>query len=227
MDPTEVGFMPATRIVIVDDHDLVREGLSALLRQAGGLEIAGQANSGESGIALVKETRPDIVLMDVQMEGMNGIEATRQIVSAFPEVRVIALTMMNDTSVLEAMLRAGAMGFILKCEPPAVLIQAIREVAARRPFLCPAIASKATESFMKLLQKFSPAESAGLTPAECTVLALTAQGKSIKEIAAELKISVRTVNGHRSRIHQKLGISGDAQMTKAAIKLGLATIEDL
>ncbi|HEY3320165.1 MAG TPA: response regulator transcription factor [Planctomycetota bacterium] len=215
--------MAATRVVIVDDHDLLRESLSALLQKEDGIEVVGQANSGYSGVAVVKETRPAVVLMDVNMEGMDGIEATRQIIEALPRTGVIALTISGETSVLEAMLRAGASGFVTKSEAPPVLLRAISEVAAGRVFLCPKIADTAADSFVKVLRQYSPAQAAGLTTAECSVLSLTAHGKSIKEIAAELEISPRTVNAHRAHIREKLGVSSDAEMTRCAIKFGLVT----
>ncbi|HEY3325002.1 MAG TPA: response regulator transcription factor [Planctomycetota bacterium] len=217
--------MPVTRVLIVDDHNLVREGISSLLKQVHGIEVVGEANSGPSALAIAKETEPEIVLMDVNMPGMNGIEATRQIHQALPTARFIALTVSDDVPLLEAMLRAGASGFVVKSRSAEVLIQAIRDVAAGNVFICPELAKRALKSFVKLVRQLNPAESAGLTSSECAVLTLVASGKSNKQIAAELNISPRTVQVHRTHINQKLNISSDAEMTKCAIRFGLTPLD--
>jgi DNA-binding NarL/FixJ family response regulator len=212
-----------TRIVIADDHMLMRQGLRAILEKVPDLEVVGEAENGQAAAELAAKLQPDIVLMDINMPVLNGIDGTRLIMNATPVTRIIALTMNADRQILENMLRAGANGFVLKDCAAEQLLNAIREVVAGRTFLCPEIASLAVSEFVQRVRLANPAERVGLTPAECNVLRLLASGKSNKEIAASLHISPRTVEVHRTHIQQKLGVSGVAELTKYAIHLGLTS----
>jgi DNA-binding NarL/FixJ family response regulator len=212
------------RVILADDHTIVREGLRALLESCPGIEILAEAKNGQEAVAAARQLAADLVLMDVSMPVMNGIEATRQITTANPSVRVVALTMNADKQIVESMLHAGAVGFLLKDCSLEELKQTIEDAMAGRPHLAKAITEKLVKSFVDSARQEHPAAKAGLTPAECEVLRKIADGRSNKEMAAALKISIKTVEAHRANIAAKLDLHSAAELTKFAISVGLTNL---
>ncbi len=205
-------------ILLAEDHAVVREGLRAYLSAAEGIAIAGEAADGRTAVELAARLRPAVVLMDVGMPRLNGIEATRQILLDNPAARVLALSARSDDEAVARMIAAGARGFVEKQSPGETLLQAIRELAAGRDFFSPAI----TRRLLRMGQLAAPAGArrSVLTPREEQVLQLVAEGAPNKQIAAELGISIKTVDKHRQQLMAKLGIHDTAGLTRYAILSG-------
>jgi len=204
------------RIAIVDDDPLVRMGLKAIVGSEPGWDVVGEAGDGAEAIAVVEQTRPDVVLMDVRMPGMDGLEATRHIVAEFPESKVLVLTTFEvDEYVFEAM-RSGASGFVLKRVPPPELIEAVRVVAAGESLIFPASTRGVIEKFAAT----TGADLPDLTEREQDVLRLLARGRSNTEIAADLFVSVETVKSHVASILLKLGVRDRTQAVIVAYESG-------
>jgi len=217
------------RIVIVDDHRLFREGVASLLKQAAGLALVGEASSGEECLPLVEELMPDIVLMDINMPGLGGIEATRMLVSRQPNVGVIMLTMLEDDESVFAAISAGARGYVLKDADRGSLIRAIRSIAHGEALLSSAVAQRVLEQFSKLKPMIAPQQTNTLAPIfkeltarEMEVLKLIVKGYRNREIAAQLVISEKTVGNHISNIFSKLQVNDRSQAILRAIKGGLS-----
>ena len=201
------------RILVVDDHGLMRDGLRALLAREPDLEVAGDAADGHEAVALAASLRPDVVLMDVCMPGLDGVEATRRIVEARPATRVLGLSMHADRTYVHGMFAAGATGYVLKSAAPKELFEAIRAVHAARRYVSPGIAGAPDGP--------RPA----LAARELEVLRLLADGKSSKEVAAELGLAVSTVETYRRQIMAKLDLHSVAELTKYALRHGLTAID--
>ncbi|MDX1415683.1 MAG: response regulator transcription factor [Candidatus Promineifilaceae bacterium] len=214
--------MQPIRVLVVDDHQLFREGLTALLNAAAETEVAGDAGSGVEAIAQTKSLAPDVVLMDIQMPDMNGIEATRRILVDHPQTGVIMLTMLEDDDSLFAAMCAGARGYILKGADKAEVLRTITAVAEGQALFGPAIAGRLSRFF----QKGSQMESAvvpfpDLTDREREVLTLIARGMNNSDIAQQLHISVKTVSNHISNIFNKLQVADRSQVIVKAREAGL------
>jgi two-component system response regulator NreC len=213
------------RIIIADDHQIVRQGLKVLIEKEPDMQVVGEAEDGQSTVNLTKKLRPHVVLMDIKMPDLNGIEATRQILSELPDVKIIALSMYPDQRFVMNMLKSGARGYLLKDSAFEELAQAIRLVMANKTYLCPLV----TEVVVKDLVTLNPASNqtalAVLTSREREVLRLLAEGKRTSQIAQLLDISVKTVDTHRQQIVHKLGIRSLAELTKYAIREGLTSLE--
>ncbi|MCA8976146.1 MAG: response regulator transcription factor [Planctomycetes bacterium] len=212
------------RILLVDDHDIMREGLATLLQQAGH-EIIGQARDGREGLRMAGKLTPDLVVMDIGMPGMNGVEATRQILALKPAPKVIALSMHADRSYVGNMLEAGARGYVLKECAFDELAHAIATVADGGVHMSGKIAGVVVGDYINRLGNKPPRASGELTKKEREVLQLVAEGKSTKEIAKTLFVTVKTIETHRQRIMNRLGIRSIAQLTKYAIRQGLTTLD--
>ena len=212
-------------VLIVDDQALVRAGFRALIESADDLEVVGEAEDGGQAIALAKELGPDVILMDVRMPVLDGIEATRRIFSEGVESKVIVLTTFDLDEYVHEALRAGAGGFLLKDTRPADLLEAIRIVHAGEALLDPAITRKLIEEFVKRPAPSDavPADLDVLTPREQEVLGLVARGMSNAEIAEELVLSAATAKTHVSRIMMKLHARDRAQLVVLAYETGLVT----
>ncbi|WP_298266666.1 response regulator transcription factor [Geobacter sp.] len=214
------------KVVVVDDHKIMREGLRSLLERENDLLVVGEADTGRQAIQCVSDTAPDLVLMDLSMPEMNGIEATRRIVEEFPDVRVLALSMHSDRRFIEEALAAGACGFLLKDCAFDELVVAIREVTAGRYYLSPRIAGVVVSDFLGRHGRPQPVPAARrLTPREREVLQLVAEGKNTKEIAFALGVSVKTVETQRTQIMKKLKMGSVAELTKYAIREGLTSLD--
>jgi DNA-binding NarL/FixJ family response regulator len=209
------------RILVVDDHSLVRQGIAALLGATEGMVVVGQASTGMEAVPMCRDTTPDVVVMDVSMPDMNGVEATERIHGDCPEARVLGMSMHAEPSFVERMLMAGAAGYLLKNSPLPDLQAAVRAVAEGHAFFSPEVASM-------VLNRYVPhAEQARetLKPAERKILQLVAEGKSSKEIGEMLCMSVRTVEKHRLQIMKRLGLKNMAALIKYAIKEGFSTLD--
>lgn len=212
------------RVLLVDDHTLFREGVSSLLERTGGVVLAGEASTGEQAIALADELLPDIVLMDLNMPGMGGIEATRAITSRNPNIGVIVLTMFEDDESVFSALKAGARGYVLKDADRGALLRAIRAVSRGEALLGPSIARR-------LIEQFNPPVPAApepriideLTPREMEVLKLITEGLRNREIAERLFISEKTVGTHISNIFSKLQVADRSQAILRAFRSGLVS----
>jgi DNA-binding NarL/FixJ family response regulator len=211
------------RVVVVDDQEMVREGFSALLNAQEDIEVVGAAGNGVEGVALARNVKPDVVLMDVRMPEMDGLTATRLLLNGSVDTKVLVLTTFDlDDYVYEA-LQAGASGFLLKHAPARELLNAVRVVAAGDALLAPSITKRLIEDFVKSrrTERVRPAQLGVLTERETEILVLIAQGLSNTEIAAHLVLAEQTVKTHVSRVLTKLGLRDRAQAVIAAYETGL------
>ena len=207
------------RVLIVDDHAIVRKGIRALLSEADGFEVVGEAGNGQEAVLRAEESNPDVILMDLLMPGMDGIEATRQITSRQPKARILVLTSFAADNKVFPAIKAGALGYLLKDSSPDELIRAIRQVHRGEPSLHPTIARKLLQEIARPAER-QPAPEA-LTDREMTVLRLIAQGLSNQEIADRIAVSEPTVRTHVSRILGKLHLASRTQAALYAMREGL------
>lgn len=214
------------RIVIADDHALVREGTRQILENHPGLVVAGEAQDGEEAVAMVSRLQPDVVLMDIAMPKLNGIDATRIIKKESPATSVLILTAYDDDQYIFALLDAGAAGYLLKNVRGEELAQAVRAVAEGESVLHPAIAAKVFKRYTRSDQAVDE-EIEPLTDRESEVLAIAARGLSNKMIARELSLSDRTVQVHLSNIFGKLGVASRTEAVITALRRGLLHLEEI
>lgn len=213
--------MSEIRVLLVDDHDVVRDGLRALLEQEPGMAIVGDAGDGPSGLKLARQLRPNVVVMDVRMQGGDGIEACREIVETVPEASVLILTSFGTEDAVMAALVAGASGFLVKNTGRTAFVDAIRALASGHSLLDPSVTRGVTQRLVALARQDGPAEVAGLSPREREVLLYLAQGQTNREIAERLVISTATARNHVSHILEKLGLSRRSEAAALAARLGL------
>jgi DNA-binding NarL/FixJ family response regulator len=218
----------ATTILLADDHQLIREGIRSLIEKLPGLKVVGEAGDGRTAVSLARKLAPDIVIMDISMPELNGIDAARQILDDSPRTRVVVLSMHSDKRFVAAALKAGASGYLLKDGMSAEVADAIRAVAAGQTYLSPRIAGVVVEDYVSNLPAGpatagAAAAGAVLTAREREVLQLIAEGKTTKRIAAALHASVSTVETHRRHIMEKLQLFSVAELTKYAIREGLTS----
>jgi DNA-binding NarL/FixJ family response regulator len=206
-------------VLLVDDHAVVRQGLRALLEAEGDIAVVAEADNGRQAVAQTKRYEPDVVLMDVAMPGMNGVEATRQIVRNVPASRVLVLTSYGDDDYVAQLLEAGAAGYLVKQTAAADLLKAIRKVEEGNQFFSPTIAKRLKQQDREPVIG-GAARGGGLTSREVEVLQLVAEGFANKQIAAELSISIKTVEKHRQQAMNKLNIHDIAGLTRYAIGKG-------
>ena len=211
-------------IVLADDHKIMREGLRALLEKQPDFEVAAEADNGLNAVQLAKKLKPDIIIMDIGMPGLNGIEATRQIAAEAPSTKVIALSMHSDKRFVIEMLKAGASAYLLKDSASEELASAIRTVISGKPYLSPNITDVVLKDYLSTVSKTEPNAFTLLTPREREVLQLIAEGRTTKQIATALFLSVKTVETHRQQIMEKLGLRSIAELTKYAIREGLTSL---
>jgi len=210
------------RILIADDHKIMRDGLSNLLDKEAGMEVIAEAKNGREAIRLAEQLRPDILIMDISMEDLNGMDATRQIVGKNQGTRIVALSMHADKRFVAGMFEAGAMGYLLKECAFDELLQAIRQVMSGRTYLCSMISGVVIRDYIQRMRK---SESSPLSPREKEILQLLAEGSTTKRIADQLKVSVKTVETHRQHIMDKLNIFSIAELTKYALKEGITSLD--
>ncbi len=215
----------SVQIIIADDHKLMREGLSSLLGQQGDIVVVGQANNGREAVQLTERLDPDVVVMDVSMPDLNGIDATRHIISRRPKTKVIALSMHSDRQFVAEMFRAGASGYLLKDSAFEELASAIRTVAKDQTYIAPKISGFSLDDYTSSNPGSEPLVFPRLSDREREVLQMIAEGKGTKEIAAELHLSAKTIETHRQHLMDKLDIYSVAELTKFAIREGLTTLD--
>lgn len=212
------------KILIADDHRLFRDGLKALLEKQTDMQVVGETANGIATVKTTLEKKPDIVLMDISMPELNGIEATRQIIESRPDTKVIVLSMHSDQRYILECLKVGAVGYILKDCPTEELLTAIRAVANNQVYLSRKITESVVRDYINLNKGGSSQVFAVLSPREREVLQLLAEGKSTKEIAEKLNVSVKTIETHRKQIMDKLNMRSIAELTKYAIREGLTSL---
>jgi DNA-binding NarL/FixJ family response regulator len=212
-------------ILIADDHKIVREGLGALVENQPDMKVVGLAKNGREAVELAVKLTPDVIVMDITMADLNGIEATRLIHKKHPDIKIIALSMHSDRRYVSGMLDAGAFGYLLKDCAFEELINAINDVLKNRFFLSHEITDVVVKDYLIKTSKKSLSDYSTLTDREREVLQLLAEGKSTKQAAEILFVSVKTIEGHRSQIMRKLNVHNIAGLTKLAIKEGLTSLE--
>jgi len=214
--------MRKIRIVLADDHKLMRSGLRVLLEQQPDLTVMGEASDGREAVALVASQRPDVLVMDIGMPSLNGIEAAAQITQSNPEAAIVMLSMHSDESYVLRALKAGAKGYLLKDSAEADLIRAVRAVAEGKSFFSPAVSKVLLDDYVRKLKRSGTEDPYDLlTPREREVLQLVAEGKSNKEVAQLLNLSVYTVETHRSNIMEKLNLHGVPELILYAVRKGI------
>jgi len=215
--------MKQITVLLAEDHTIVRQGLRLLIEADGDIKIVGEAKTGREAIRMTGELHPEIVVMDIAMPLLNGIQATRQILKTFPETKVLILSAHSDPEYVEQVVKAGAMGYLLKQSSGEVVAKAIRELQKGKTFFTPSIAKHLKDEYQKSpdgigLQKKSNIE---LTSREAELLQMIAEGHVNKQIASELGISIKTVEKHRQHLMEKLGIHDIAGLTRFAIAAGI------
>jgi len=213
-----------TRVLLADDHVMMRGGLRMLLEQNAELAVVGEAEDGRETVRLAKKLSPDVVVMDIAMPDMNGIEATRQIIAEHPGIKVIALSMHSDRHFVSEMLKAGATAYLLKQCAVDELIMAIRTVLKNQTYLSPCISGVVVDHFVRNTSQSESTVFSHLSDREREVLQLMAEGKSSKVIANQLNLSIKTIETHRMKIMEKLDIHTVAELTKYAIREGLTSL---
>ena len=210
-------------ILLAEDHTIVREGFRKMLELENDLQVVGEAQDGREAVALVKKLRPAVVLMDIAMPLLNGLEATRQVLKAVPATKVLILSAHSDDAYVKNATESGAVGFLLKQTSSHDVCRAIREVQKGKTFFCPAVARRLHQLEGKSPDRAgrSPSRNVRLSSREMEVLQLIAEGKANKETAAELGISIKTVEKHRERVMSKLNIHDTAGLTRYAISAGI------
>ncbi|MBP1750516.1 MAG: two-component response regulator [Deltaproteobacteria bacterium] len=213
-----------TKIIIADDHKIMREGLKALIEKQPDMEVAAEAQDGLAVTKLARKLIPQVIIMDIGMPEMNGIDATRQIISENKEIKIIALSMHSDRRFVLEMLKAGASGYLLKDSAFEELVNAVHTVMTGQSYLSPRITDIVVKEYLYNQSKSESTVFNVLTVREREVLQLLAEGKSTKQIASTLNLSVKTVETHRQQIMDKLEIRTVAELTKYAIREGLTSL---
>ena len=204
------------RILLADDHLVVREGLRSLLEVAG-FKVVGEARDGREALKLARMLEPEVTVMDIGMPGLNGVDACRELLREVPEMRIIVLTVHGEDAYVIEALRSGARGYVLKTQAGSDLVRAIGEVTQGRIYLSPSVSSAVVQAF--LAGSTSPADP--LTPREREVLQLVAEGRTARQIAAVLRISVKTVEFHKARLMDQLQVRSTAELTRYAVQHGI------
>jgi two-component system invasion response regulator UvrY len=206
------------KVLLVDDHELVRLGIKRLLQDVQGVKVVGEASTGEDAVMLAKDLVPDVVIMDVHMPGIGGLEATRKMIRHNPDIKILALTIYEDEPYPSRLLQAGASGYITKGCDSEEMIRAIRTINSGQRYISPAIAQQiAIKRFSK--GEESPLDS--LSERELQIMLMITQGQKVQDISKKLCLSPKTVNSYRYRIFEKLHINSDVELTLMAMRLGM------
>lgn len=212
----------AIRVMIVDDHKIIREGLRALIARQADMEVCGEAADGRSAVDLAAELKPDVIVMDLSMPDMNGIEATERALAENPRTRIIALSVHSDSRFVDGVLKAGAAGYLLKDCAFEEVVRAIKAVTVGQVYLSPGVATRVVKSYV---QQVNASSAPVLTAREREVLQMIAEGQSVRSIAATLSVSIKTVESHRQQIMRKLRINSVAGLTRYAIREGITSVD--
>lgn len=216
--------MSTARIVLADDHQVVRLGLRTLLESEPGFQVVGGAGNGLEAVRMAERFSPDVIILDLMMPRLNGIEAARQIQARFPHIRIVILSMFDSEAYVVEALNAGASAYVLKGSTTEDLVAAVREVLAGKRYLSPSLSERAIDAYIRYVQSAKAGELdvvETLTPREREVLHLAAQGKTNAEIAKRLSISARTVETHRAHMMRKLGLHSQVDLARFALERGL------
>jgi two-component system response regulator NreC len=214
-----------TTIVLADDHLVVRKGMKSLLEAEADFELAGEAGDGLEAVQLVERLNPDVLVLDMMMPGLNGIEVTRQVRKRSPHTQIIILSMHGDDEYVLEALRNGANGYVLKDAGAFELVQAVRAVSAGERFLSPMLAERAIDAYVRQTDETTLDRYETLTDREREVLHLAAEGLTNVEMAARLSLSPRTVENHRANMMRKLGVNNQTELVRYAIKRGIVSLE--
>jgi DNA-binding NarL/FixJ family response regulator len=218
------------RIVIADDHEVARRGIRSLLEGHPGWEVCGEAKDGREAVELATKTKPDLVLLDIGMPNLNGLEAARQILATTPNVAILILTMHDSDNVIREVLRAGARGFLLKSDAGRDLVAAVDALQSQKTFFTPRVSQMVLEGFLNREKQHSEIEyepdASGevLTAREREVIQLLAEGRTSKEVAVTLNLSVKTAETHRTNLMRKLGLHSVADLTRYAVRNGIVQV---
>jgi len=217
------------RILIADDHEVARRGIRALLESHAGWEVCAEARDGRDAVELALSTKPNVVLLDIGMPNLNGLEAARQISAALPEAGILILTMHDTDNMVREVLRAGARGFLLKSDAGRDLVAAVEAVQLQRTFFTPRVSQMVLDGFLDRDGKYSqksPIDFSGdlLTSREREVIQLLAEGRTSKEVAVTLNLSVKTAETHRTNLMRKLGLHSVADLTRYAVRNGIVQV---
>ena len=214
--------MRKIRVLLADDHQLMRSGIRLMLEREADLSVVGEASDGREAVALAKSLRPDVVVMDIGMANLNGIEAAQQMTGDRPEIAVVMLSMHSDESYVLRALKAGARGYLLKDSAEADLIKAVHAVAGGKSFFSPAVSKVLLDDYVRKLRRSGTEDAYDLlTPREREVLQLIAEGNSNKDIANLLNLSVYTVESHRANLMEKLNVRGLPELILYAVRKGI------
>ena len=214
------------KILLVDDHQIMRDGLRSLIEKRPGLEVVAEAENGRAAVKLTRRFRPDVIVMDINMPDLNGIDASRQIIAEFPGTKIIVFSMHTDHQFVAGALKAGVSGYLQKDSAFEELAQAIRTVVANQTYLSSKITGEVVKDYVeKLVTGESAAPSTFLTAREREVAQLYAEGQTTRQIADRLNLSIKTIETHRRHIMEKLDITGIAELTKFAIREGLTSLD--
>jgi DNA-binding NarL/FixJ family response regulator len=215
----------STRIILADDHRIMRAGLRALLEKEKDMEVVGETGDGRSTIALARQLSPDVVIMDISMRDLNGIDATRQIIAACPETKIVALSMHSEEQFVTGMLGAGASGYLLKDCAVDELALAVRAAVNGNTYLSPPISKMVVKDYVGRFLRGEISPIPVLTPKEREILQLLAEGSTSKQIASLLNLSARTVEAHRRHVMKKLNVHSVAELTKYAVREGITDLD--
>jgi len=215
----------SVKVLLVDDHGIVRQGLRSLLEKEAEVEVVGEAEDGREALRLVGELSPNVVIMDITMPNLNGVDATRQIVRKYPEVRVVALSMHSNRMFVTSMLKAGALGYVLKECLSDELVEAVRTVASGGWYLSPRITGVVIDDYVQRLSDVPASPIEALTGRERQVLQMIGEGKNTKQIAMELHVSTKAIEANRRRMMEKLEVHSIPDLVIKGIQGGLISIE--
>jgi two-component system response regulator NreC len=213
------------KILLADDHKITRDGLKALLEGQKNMIVIGEAENGRQAVRLASDLSPDVIVMDINMPELNGIEATRQIIAESPETKIIALSMYSDKRYVVGMLKAGVSGYLLKNCAFDELVSAISAVVANQNYMSQKIADTVMKDYASILESSDSSPASTLTAREREVLQLIAEGLKTKDIATRIHVSVKTVETHRQQVMRKLNAKSVAELTKIALREGLTSLD--
>ncbi len=215
--------MSVLRILIADDHEVARKGVRAVLESHAGWEVCGEARDGREAVECASRLKPDVLLLDIGMPNLNGLDAARQILATTPEARILILTIHDSEQVVREVLAAGARGFLLKSDAGRDLVAAVEAVQHRRTFFTPKVAQMLLDGYLRP-QESDTLGKCVLTPREREVIQLVAEGKSTKEVASALSLSVKTAETHRTNLMRKLDLHSVADLTLYAVRNGIVQV---
>ena len=216
--------MSALRILIADDHDVARGGIRSLLEDHSGWEICGEAKDGREAVDFSSQLKPDVVLLDIGMPGLNGLDAARQILAANPQISILILTMHDSEQVVREVLAVGARGFLLKSDSGRELVSAVEALQNHRTFFTTRVTQMVLEGYLHPSQRSEQPTRHILTPREREVIQLLAEGKTTKEVAATLRLSVKTAETHRTNLMRKLNLHSVADLTLYAVRNSIVQV---